>query len=83
MERDYKKLDPEMLQHLKKEYIKPEQLPKELLEKVSGGITVDDFDEYQETDYRCPRCNNPVLKLGFINGQCIGFFHECGYIEIF
>ena len=59
MEREHRKIDPEMLKNAKKLDKESLQLSKKLLDKVSGG---GDVSEY-ESEYNCPRCGAPGLII--------------------
>ena len=59
MERERRKVNPDLLKNAKKLDKESVQLPKEILDKVSGG---GDVSEY-ESEYNCPRCGAPGLIL--------------------
>ena len=76
MDRDLKKIDPEMLKNAKKLDKESLQLSKELLDKVSGG---DDITAYQ-SDGICPRCHVEGLIFYVAGGILLEeYCPHCGY----
>ena len=73
MERKRRKLDPEMLKNAKKVDVGALQIPKEFLDKVSGGSWV-------ESEYNCPRCGAPGLLLDYYGVRpCAEYCDHCGW----